>query len=99
MGWHNSHMLAGDPATAIRDAARDVAGDIAVFAGARAVTTALSSGVLDELRLVVHPALVGSGLRLFDATYPTQALRILAATRFGSGVLAVRYALDPAPVR
>lgn len=97
--WHNSRMLAGDPATAIRDAAADAGGDIAVFAGARAVTTALSCGVLNELRLVVHPALVGSGLRLFDASYPTQPLRLLAATQFDSGVLVVRYALDPTPVR
>ena len=92
--WHNSHVLGPDPAAAIRDAARDVA----VFAGSGAVTAALGFEVLDELRLVIHPALVGSGIRLFDSTYPTRALRLLDATPFASGVFVVRYALDP-PVR
>ena len=93
--WHNSHVLGPDPAAAIRDAARDVGGDVAVFAGSGAVTAALGFEVLDELRLVIHPALVGSGIRLFDSTYPTRALRLLDATPFASGVLVVRYAFDP----
>lgn len=96
--WHNSHLLAGDPGTAIARAAREAGGDLAVFAGAGAIRTALSAGVLDELRLVVHPVLVGSGLRLFDATHPAQPLRMLETTELGSGVLVVRYALEATPV-
>ncbi len=94
--WHNSHRLAGDPRWAIESVARDAAGDIAVFAGAGAIRAALSSGVLDELRLVVHPVLVGSGLPLFDGTHPAQSLRVRETTSFGSGAHVVRYSL-PAP--
>jgi dihydrofolate reductase len=86
--WHNSHVLGPDPAAAIRDAARDVGGDVAV-------TAALGFAVLDELRLVIQPALVGSGIRLFDSTHPTRALRLLDTTPFARGVLVVRYTLDP----
>lgn len=92
--WHNSHLLAGDPGRAIESAARDAGGDIAVFAGAGAIRTALSSRVLDELHLVVHPVLVGSGLPLFDGTHPAQALRMRDTIPLGSGALVVRYALD-----
>ena len=94
--WHNSHLLAGEPRRAIESAARDAGGDIAVFAGAGAVRAALASGVLDELRLVVHPVLVGSGLPLFDGTQPAQSLRVRETTPFGSGAHVVRYSM-PAP--
>ncbi|MBS1885831.1 MAG: dihydrofolate reductase family protein [Actinobacteria bacterium] len=96
LAWHNSKVLEGDPAAAIR-AAADAAGDIAVFAGAGAVRSALTSGVLDELRLLVHPALVGSGTRLFGTGGPARPLRLLDERRFGSGVLVLRYDLDTAP--
>jgi len=62
-GWHNSHMLGPDAPAAIRDVARDVGGDVAVFAGAHAVTTALSWGVLDELRLDTQSAPRGDNAR------------------------------------
>jgi dihydrofolate reductase len=97
LAWHNSQMLEGDPAAAIRAAARDTDKDIAVFAGAGAVRTTLGLGVLEELRLVVHPALVGSGTRLFDTGNQVRPLRLLDLQRFDSGVLALRYALDTAP--
>lgn len=71
--------------------------DIAVFAGARAIRTALSAGVLDELHFVVRPVLVGSGLPLFGDSPRAQALRMRETTRLGSGALLVRYSLDPRP--
>lgn len=98
-GWHNSHLLGPDPAAAIGAAARGATKDIAVFAGAGAVMTALRSGVLDELRLVVHPALVGSGTRLFAGSNSSGPLQLDSSQRFDSGVVVLRYALDPLSAR
>ena len=70
--------------------------DIAVFAGASAVIAALNFGVLDELRLVVHPALVRSGTRLFAGSYSARPLQLLGTKRFDSGVFVLQYALDAA---
>jgi dihydrofolate reductase len=97
LAWHDSQMLEGDPAAAIRAAARDSDKDIAVFAGAGAVRTTLGIGVLEELRLVVHPALVGSGTRLFDTGNQVRPLRLLDVQRFDSGVLVLRYAVESTP--
>jgi dihydrofolate reductase len=92
--WNNSQGLEGDPGAAIRAVAGDAEKDIAVFAGAGAVRSALALGVLDELRLLVHPALVGSGTRLFDDGGPAAPLGFVDSRRFDSGVLVLRYALD-----
>jgi dihydrofolate reductase len=94
--WHNSRLLGPDPAAAICEAARGASKDIAVFAGAGAVMAALTFGVLDELRLVVHPALVGSGTRLFAGSYSARPLQLVDSKRFGSGVFVLRYALNAA---
>ncbi len=88
--WHNSQVLAGGTTATIRALAGGATKDIAVFAGAAAVRTTLGLGILDELRLVVHPVLVGSGTPLFDAAHPTGPLRLLKSQQFDSGVVVLR---------
>ena len=88
--WHNSHLL-GDPATAIAELKRQDGRDLALFAGAGAAQTALRLGVLDELRLIVNPVLLGGGTRLFDGDYPKSDLRLTHSHRFASGALLHTY--------
>ena len=45
----------------------------------------------------VHPALAGSGLRLFDDDGPEQPLRLVSSQPFATGVIYVVYAPDPNP--
>lgn len=70
-------------------------GDIGL-GGAELAREFLRLGLLDELRIYVHPVLVGSGTALFpkpDATELT-ALRLVESHTFGNGVVLLRYALD-----
>jgi hypothetical protein len=53
--------------------------------------------LLDELHLFVHPALAGSGLRLFQDGAPEQPLRLLSSQPFATGVIYLVYAPDPNP--
>lgn len=92
--WHHSHSLGPDPAAAIQSLRHDSAHDIAVFAGAAAIRAILAFGLLDELRLVVHPVLLGSGTPLFDHTLARHALRLTDTHHLDSGVLMLRYALQ-----
>ncbi|XVV00939.1 dihydrofolate reductase family protein [Actinosynnema sp. CA-248983] len=92
--WHNSHLLGDDPASALDRLKRRQ--DLALFAGGRAATSALRLGVLDELRLVVNPVLLGGGRRLFDGTYPKADLRLTATRRFDSGALLLTYTVGAA---
>ncbi|WUH98978.1 dihydrofolate reductase family protein [Spirillospora sp. NBC_00431] len=93
--WHNSHPLGPDPATALNDLKHQDGRDLALFAGGQAATGALRLGVLDQLRLVVNPVLLGGGTPLFDGKYPRQDLRLTGTRRFASGALLNTYDLAP----
>jgi dihydrofolate reductase len=90
-GWNNSHLLGEDPATAIAQLKQGDGRDLALFAGAHAATTAVGLGILDEVRLVVNPVLLGGGVRLFDGTYPRAALHLTNTRQFASGALLLTY--------
>jgi dihydrofolate reductase len=89
--WHNSYLLGDDPAAAIAQLKRRDGRDLALFAGARAATTAVELGVLDELRLIVNPVLLGGGTRLFDGAYPKAELCLTHTHQFASGALLLTY--------
>jgi dihydrofolate reductase len=89
--WHNSYLLGDDPATAIAELKRQDGRDLALFAGARAAQTAVRLGVLDELRLIINPVLLGGGTRLFEAAYPKSELRLTHTRRFASGAMLLTY--------
>ncbi|MEU8804142.1 dihydrofolate reductase family protein [Spirillospora sp. NPDC048819] len=59
----------------------------------QAATAAIRLGVLDELRLLVNPVLLGGGTPLYDGTYPKQDLRLTNTRRFASGALLNTYDL------
>lgn len=89
--WHNTHLLGPDLAAALTELKDRSGRDVAVFAGAGAARSAIATGLVDELRLVVHPALVGSGTPLFPAGSPARELQLVAADQFRSGVVVLRY--------
>lgn len=93
-GWHNSRPLGPDPAAALNELKQQEGRDLALFAGGRAATAAVRLGVLDELRLVVNPVLLGGGTPLFDGTYPQKDLRLTDTRRFTSGALLNTYAIN-----
>ena len=51
----------------------------------------LGEGLLDELNLLVHPLVVGTGARLFPDGTATRALQLAESRTFGSGVLHLVY--------
>jgi len=88
--WNNSHIL--------RDVAKDVAalknsggGDILVYGSATLVKALLQQGLVDELRLMVHPLSVGGGLRLFDDNRELKKFRLKHSHAFDNGVLILEY--------
>ncbi|WP_410603557.1 dihydrofolate reductase family protein [Amycolatopsis sp. lyj-90] len=85
--WHNSHLLEDASALA------DLEGDVALFAGGGAATSAARLGLLDEVRLVVNPVLLGGGTRLFDGEYSKKTLELVDERRFASGALLLTYAV------
>ena len=90
--WRNSEQLQGDlveAVTALKDEPGD--GNIAISGSISVVRQLLAAGLLDELRLLVHPIAVRRGMRLFDEGEPPIPLKLLSSEAFTTGVLSLVY--------
>jgi dihydrofolate reductase len=90
--WQNTTLVPGDGAAERirRVKAAETDGDIAMSGSATTVRWLQQEGLLDELRLLVHPVVVGKGQRLFEDTRLTK-LTVLDQKSLGSGVQDVSY--------
>lgn len=92
--WQNSTLISGDSdrvAARLREIKERTEGEIAMSGCTTTVRWLLANGLVDELRLLVHPIAVGHGQRLFDDS-PTYPLRLRSCETLNSGVLNVSYA-------
>jgi dihydrofolate reductase len=89
--WNNTSVVSGDVAPRLRELKDSTDGDLAVTGSATLVRSLLADGLVDELRLLVHPIVVGHGARLFEAPTP-QPLELVSHEVFSTGVLNLAYA-------
>ena len=89
--WSNSHLLEGDVPAAVAALKEQPGKDIVMSGSATLARWLLAEGLLDELNLLVHPLVVGTGARLFPDGTPQQELTLAESTAFGSGVLHLVY--------
>src|ERR671922_1117720 len=66
--WSNSTVLAGDAVEEVSKLKRELDGEIVVPASIQLVRTLLEHDLVDELRLLVYPVVLGAGERLFGET-------------------------------
>ncbi len=90
--WRNSSLIEGDVAEHLRRLKQEPGKDISITGSATLVRSLLRDGVLDELRLLVHPIVVGSGKRLFDGSPDRVPLKLVDSRVFTTGVLYLTYA-------
>jgi dihydrofolate reductase len=90
--WQNTTLL--DSLAAVAEAKAGEGGLIAVNGSAGLVRSLLAEGLLDELRLLVFPVVVGAGKRLFDGSENRMSLSLNDCTRYTGG--AVRLSYHPA---
>ena len=96
--WRNSEQLQGDLVEAVSGLKDDPAIQRITLSGSVSVVPQLlDAGLLDELHLFVHPATVGSGLKLFEEGAPTRHLKLISSQPFRTGVVYLVYAPDPEP--
>jgi dihydrofolate reductase len=88
--WNNTTVLPGD-VDAVRRFKEGIDGDIGMSGSATTVRWLLANGLLDELRLLLHPIAVGRGQRLFEET-PTHRLELVDSGTLSTGVLNLTYA-------
>jgi dihydrofolate reductase len=84
--WTNSTVLSGDVVDEITKLKRERDGDIVVHGSARLVQSLIENDLVDELRLMVFPVVLGTGKRLFGETTDKKRLRLSSSTVVGDGV-------------
>jgi dihydrofolate reductase len=89
--WNNSTVLKGDVVEAVSKLREGPGGDIVIHGSAQLVQTLLENDLIDELRLMVFPVVLGSGKRLFGDTSDKKALRLVDSRTVGDGVNIVVY--------
>jgi dihydrofolate reductase len=89
--WTNSTVLAGDVLEKVSELRQEHGGDIVVHGSAQLVQTLLEHDLVDELRLMVFPVVLGSGKRLFGDTSDKKRLRLAESKVVGDGVTILRY--------
>jgi dihydrofolate reductase len=89
--WTNSTVLNGDVPEAVSGLRQRIDGDIVVHGSARLVQTLLEAGLIDELRLMVFPVVLGAGKRLFGDTSDKKTLRLTDSKMVGDGVAILTY--------
>lgn len=93
LGWRNAEHLDGDLVEVVAALRADAGVRTVLVPGSLSVVRQLlAGGVLDELRLLVHPVLAGHGERLFPADGPLVPLTLLRSDTYPTGVLRLVYA-------
>ena len=89
--WQNSTLLSGDLVEEITKLKQQPGKNIGVSGSATLVRWLLRENLLDELRLLVHPIVVGRGKRLFEGMDDRLPLKLLDSRTFSTGVLFLTY--------
>jgi dihydrofolate reductase len=84
--WTNTTVLNGDVAGEVTKLKGEQDGDIVVHGSARLVQTLLEHDLVDELRLMVFPVVLGTGKRLFGETSDKKRLQLVDSKVVGDGV-------------
>ena len=87
--WSNSTVIADDVPAAVAALRDGEGGDVLVNGSARLVSTLLEHDLIDELRLMVFPIVLGGGKRLFDGGRAPLALELVEARPAGETVILV----------
>ena len=89
--WNNSTILSGDFAEEIGKLKQQVDGVILVSGSAQLVQGLVEHDLVDEIRLMVFPVLLGSGKRLFAEHPDKKPLRLVDSKTVGAGIAVLTY--------
>lgn len=91
--WNNSTVLKGDVVDEVSKLKRERNGDIVVYASFQLLRTLMEQDLVDELRLMIYPVVLGAGRRLFGETSDKRSMRLVDTQTVGDGVAFLTYRL------
>jgi dihydrofolate reductase len=89
-GWANATAINGGLVEFVRELKEQRGGDVGVHASISVAQALLAADVVDEIRLVIAPTIVGSGRRLFDGV-PSMRLELIRSAISPTGHLLIDY--------
>jgi dihydrofolate reductase len=94
-GWNNTTVLNGDAVDEVSRLKREIPGEIVVYASFQLLPTLLEHDLVDELRLMIYPIVLGAGERLFRETIDMKPMRLVDIRAVADDLAYLTYA----PVR
>jgi dihydrofolate reductase len=91
LSWSNSTLLKSDAGQAVRDLKERSDQNLTVLGSGELVRTLTQNGLVDQFILLIHPLVLGTGLRLFPDGSPTTALTLVDSKPTGTGVIIATY--------
>lgn len=89
--WENTSILSGEIADSVATLKQEVDGVILVAGSATLVKSLIENDLVDELRLMVFPVLLGQGKRLFPEGHAKHPLKLTESKTVGDGIALLRY--------
>ena len=84
--WNNSKLLEGDPIEATEKLKDELDGEIVVHGSATLAQSLIENDLVDEIRLMVFPVVLGAGQRLFAETSDKKPMKLADSKTVGDGV-------------
>ena len=85
--WKNGTVLKGEVVSEVSQLKRELDGDIVVYGSLRLARMLMEQDLVDEVRLIVYPVVLGSGERLFGEPSDLRSLRLVGSETIGQGLV------------
>jgi dihydrofolate reductase len=92
--WNNSSVVGGTVENAVSTIKQKLNGDIVVYASFQLVHTLIEHDLVDDVRLMIHPSVLGAGKRLFGGTSAMKSLRLVETRTVGESLAMLAYELE-----
>ncbi|MBO0817076.1 MAG: dihydrofolate reductase family protein, partial [Actinobacteria bacterium] len=90
-GWNNSTLLTGDAMTGVATLRQRLTGDVVVYGSFRLGHALMEHDLVDELRLMIYPVVIGTGRRLFSETGGIKPMRLISNRAVGESLAFLTY--------
>ena len=89
--WNNSTVLKGEVVNEVSKLRQELPGEVVVYGSRQLVGALMEHDLIDELRLIVFPVVLGAGARLFGQTSDKKPMRLLDTRTIGDGLAYLTY--------
>jgi dihydrofolate reductase len=89
--WNNSTLLTGDVVDEVSKLKQELDGEIVVLGSPQLARTLIEHDLVDELRLMIYPVVLGAGARLFGETSDKKPVRLVDTRSVGDGIAILIY--------